>query len=452
MDATIAPEGELQILSRSEVSQLRGAGGGWLYELWRQCSMAVLNSGAEDDDVREILRRNRDFRIAVIQHVGGIALELKNAPDRAFVDGQMIRGIREHLFAVMRDLLYAHGDIVASDRFDLETSSGITDAVFHILRNARVLTAHADPRLVVCWGGHAISREEYDYSKEVGYQLGLRQMDICTGCGAGAMKGPMKGATLGHAKQRLRAGRYLGLTEPSIIAAEAPNPIVNELVILPDMEKRLEAFVRMAHTIIVFPGGVGTAEEILYLLGILLNPANGSIPLPVVFTGPESSRYYFERLHAFIGETLGDEAQARYKIILADPERVAREVAEGLEAVRKARAETDDAYFFNWQLDIGIDFQRPFEATHESMAALELHRDQPIDQLAVNLRRAFSGIVAGNVREAGIRLVEEYGPFELRGEPSVTRALDRLLNDFVAQRRMRLTDPCNYVPCYRVIA
>ena len=452
MDATIAPEGELQILSRSEVSQLRGAGGGRLYELWRQCSMAVLNSGAEDDDVREIMRRNRDFRISVIQHVGGIALELKNAPDSAFVDGQMIRGIREHLFAVMRDLLYVHGDIVASDRFDLDTSSGITDAVFHILRNARVLTAQADPRLVVCWGGHAISREEYDYSKEVGYQLGLRQMDICTGCGAGAMKGPMKGATVGHAKQRNRAGRYLGLTEPSIIAAEAPNPIVNELVILPDMEKRLEAFIRLAHAIIVFPGGVGTAEEILYLLGILLNPANRSIALPVVFTGPESSRYYFERLHAFIGETLGDEAQARYKIILADPEGVAREVAEGLEVVRKVRAETDDAYFFNWQLDIGIDFQRPFEATHESMAALELHRDQPIDKLAVNLRRAFSGIVAGNVREAGIRLVEEHGPFELRGDRSVTRALDRLLNDFVAQRRMRLTDPCNYVPCYRVLA
>src|SRR5690606_34556966 len=159
------------------------------------------------------------------------------------------------------------------------------DAVFHILRNARALTAGADPRLVVCWGGHAVSREEYDYSKVVGYELGLRGMDICTGCGAGAMKGPMKGATVGHAKQRVRNARYLGLTEPTIIAAEAPNPIVNELVILPDMEKRLEAFVRLAHAIVVFPGGVGTAEEILYLLGILLNEKNRDVPLPVIFTG-----------------------------------------------------------------------------------------------------------------------------------------------------------------------
>jgi predicted Rossmann-fold nucleotide-binding protein len=67
------------------------------------------------------------------------------------------------------------------------------------------------------------------------------------------MKGPMKGATIGHAKQRLHNGRYLGITEPGIIAAESPNPIVNDLVIMPDIEKRLEAFVRAGHGIVVFP-------------------------------------------------------------------------------------------------------------------------------------------------------------------------------------------------------
>jgi pyrimidine/purine-5'-nucleotide nucleosidase len=59
------------------------------------------------------------------------------------------------------------------------------------------------------------------------------------------MKGPMKGATIGHSKQRIVNGRYLGLTEPGIIAAEPPNPIVSQLVIMPDIEKRLEAFVRL---------------------------------------------------------------------------------------------------------------------------------------------------------------------------------------------------------------
>jgi predicted Rossmann-fold nucleotide-binding protein len=77
------------------------------------------------------------------------------------------------------------------------------------------------------------------------------------------------------------------------------------------MEKRLEAFVRMAHGIVVFPGGVGTAEEILYLLGILSHPDNADIEMPLVFSGPEASRGYFEMLDAFIAETLGDEVHAR---------------------------------------------------------------------------------------------------------------------------------------------
>jgi predicted Rossmann-fold nucleotide-binding protein len=452
MDALIAPEGNLEILSRIEANLLLDAGEGGLYDLWRQCSLAVLNSGSSDDDVRRILSRHHDFRIAVLQYEGGIALELKNAPDVAFVGKQMIRGIREHLFAVVRDLLYTHDDVLENPRFDMSTSSGTTDAVFHILRNARVLRAHEEPRLVVCWGGHAIEREEYDYSKVVGYALGLEGLDICTGCGAGAMKGPMKGATVGHAKQRIRTGRYLGLTEPTIIAAESPNPICNELVILPDMEKRLEAFVRMAHAIVVFPGGVGTAEEILYLLGLLLRPENEHERMPLVFTGPASSKRYFERLHSFIGATLGAVAQQRYKIILADPAAVAAEVAAGLKRVRDSRATRDNAYFFNWELDIGLDFQKPFEATHESMRSLELHGDQPAHRLAINLRRAFSGIVAGNVREAGIARVEKYGPFELRGDPRIIGTLGELLQDFVAQRRMRLSDPSTYVPCYRVVA
>jgi predicted Rossmann-fold nucleotide-binding protein len=453
MDALIAPpEGSLEILSRVETNHLRDAGEGGLYELWRQCSLAVLNSGASDDDVRKILSRHEAFRITVVQYEGGIALDLKNAPDQAFVGTQMIRGIRDHLFAVLRDLLYAHDDVLNSPRFDLTSSNGITDAVFHILRNARVLRAHEEPRLVVCWGGHAIEREEYDYTKLVGYALGLEGLDICTGCGAGAMKGPMKGATVGHAKQRIRTGRYLGLTEPTIIAAESPNPICNELVILPDMEKRLEAFVRMAHTIIVFPGGVGTAEEILYLLGILLSPKNADETLPVIFTGPPSSRTYFERMHAFIGATLGPVAQQRYKMVLGDPAAVAAEVAHGLARVRDRRAADDNAYFFNWALDIGLEFQKPFEATHESMRALELNRDQPAHSLAFNLRRAFSGIVAGNVREAGIARVEKHGPFELRGDPKIIAALGNLLQDFVTERRMRLSDPSAYVPCYRIVA
>jgi len=274
-------------------------------------------------------------------------------------------------------------EIYSNPKFDLNTSEGMTDAVFHILRNADVLQPDTEPNLVVCWGGHSISRKEYDYTKEVGYELGLRGLNICTGCGPGAMKGPMKGATIGHAKQRIKNSQYLGLTEPGIIAAEAPNPIVNDLVIMPDIEKRLEAFVRLGHAMIVFPGGVGTAEEIFYALGILLHSDNKDIPFPLIFTGPESAKDYFVEIDNFIGLTLGKQAQNFYKIIINDPDAVAKEVQDGIKRVRKYRESKNDAYYFNWTLKIDPIMQTPFVPSHENMLALQLDQNQEKFQLAL---------------------------------------------------------------------
>lgn len=449
MDATINPTGSLEVLSRQEVTQLLDAGQSGLYELWRKCSLAVLNAGEEQDDPLAVLGAHPDFEIDLLQQERGVKLSVTDAPDHAFVDGSMIQGIRELLFSVLRDLIYTRNEVLDPDRFDLSNSAGITNAVFHILRNAGVLRSDRSPDMVVCWGGHAIGREEYDYSKRVGYELGLRGLQVCTGCGSGAMKGPMKGATIGHQKQRRRDGRYVGITEPSIIAAEAPNAIVNELIIMPDMEKRLEAFVRLGHGIVVFPGGVGTAEEILYLLGLLQHADNAELPLPVVFSGPKSARAYFEQMDEFIALTLGPSARKRYRIVIDDPSLTAKEIAKGIEQARRYRNQNHDAYYFNWLVNIPEPFQRPFEATHETMAALELHRDQSAFDLAMNLRRAFSGIVAGNVREDGIRRVREHGPFELRGDPVITNALANLLAAFVNQKRMKLH--ADYEPCYRVV-
>ena len=363
VDAQIAPEGRLEVLSRSEVGRLLDTSQGGLYTIFRNCSLAVLNSGVGVDDGKELLERYKTFDISIVQRQRGILLDLKAAPARAFVDGRIIKGINEHLFAVVRDILYVNDEIKGNPRFDLATTEGVTDSVFHILRNADVLFPTLAPNMVVCWGGHSITREEYDYTKEVGYELGLRGMDICTGCGPGSMKGPMKGAAIAHAKQRRVNGRYLGFTEPSIIAAESPNPIVNDLVILPDVEKRLEAFVRAGHAIVVFPGGVGTAEEILYVLGILLHPDNAKLPFPLVFSGPQSAEQYFIQIDEFIGATLGPEAQSRYKIIIGDPGRVAREVGAGIDRVRTFRKENRDAYYFNWLLKIDHEFQKPFSPT-----------------------------------------------------------------------------------------
>jgi len=450
VDARITPEGRLDVLSKAEVTKLLDTSQGGLYRLFRNCSLAVLNCGSTMDDGKELLERYPDFEIRVVQEQRGIKLDVKSAPAHAFVDGKMIKGINEHLFAVLRDIIYVSDEINNNPMFDLNTSDGISSAVFHILRNAKILRPMTTPKLVVCWGGHSISRKEYDYTKTVGHEMGLRSLDICTGCGPGAMKGPMKGATIGHSKQRIKNGQYLGITEPGIIAAESPNPIVNDLVILPDIEKRLEAFVRTGHGIVVFPGGAGTAEEILYILGILLHPENKDMPFPLIFSGPDSSEDYFKEIDRFIAGTLGKSAQQRYQIIIDNPVLVAQEMLAGIQQVRQFRKEKGDAYYFNWQLKIDHVFQQPFMPSHDNMRNLALHKDQESHQLAANLRRAFSGIVAGNVKDEGIRAIEQYGHFEIRGDEDIMALMDSLLTSFVEQHRMKLPGK-KYLPCYKII-
>jgi len=447
IDAEVWPEGSLEVLSQFEADQLQSSGSGGLYPLLRRCMLAVLNSDSHTDDARALLRAYRDFEVGFIRQDRGLKVSLKNAPADAFVDGKMIRGTRELLSAVLRDIVFTRNEIIDSGRFDLSTSGGITNAVFHIVRNARLLMLPASVNLAVCWGGHAISREEYDYSKQVGYELGLRGLNVCTGCGPGAMKGPMKGATIGHAKQRIRGSRYVGITEPGIIAAESPNPIVNSLVIMPDMEKRLEAFVRVGHGIIVFPGGVGTAEEILYLLGVLLHPDNESQPFPMIMTGPASAEPYFRQIDEFVGATLGADAQRRYQVIIGDPREVARQMKQGLKEVLDFRTRHGDAYYFNWRLTIDDDFQQPFVATHKAMRDLDINEGLPAHKLAANLRRAFSGIVSGNVREDTAEIIERDGPFEINGSGRIMGLMDDLLSGFVAQHRMKISSG-DYDPCY----
>ncbi|WP_395375048.1 nucleotide 5'-monophosphate nucleosidase PpnN [Marinicella sp. W31] len=446
---TIAARGNMTLLSLEEVNKMMELGRGSIHELFRKCCLAVLNHDAQDDDAMAVLNRYPDFEVKLIPRERGIHLELINAPSQAFVDGKIISGIRDSIFSVLRDIIFQTTE-QNTGKYDLQDSFGLTNYVFQILRQGDVHQYGKEPNLAVCWGGHSINRVEYQYTKDVGYHLGLRGIDICTGCGTGAMKGPMKGASVGHAKQRIFDGRYIGLTEPGIIAAEAPNPIVNKLVILPDIEKRLEAFVRLGHGIIVFPGGAGTAEEILYLIGILAHPNNRDVPFPFIMTGPKESAEYFEQIDQFIRFALGDEAAKFYEIIIDDPEQVAMKMTQGIERVREYRAEKKVSYYFNWGLHIEESFQHPFIPTHENMSGLKLFADRPLNELAADLRRAFSGIVAGNVKEFGRKQVEEHGVYQISGDTALMEKLDALLLSFIEQQRMKLPGS-KYEPVFEVV-
>ena len=103
--AARARERGLSILTATGVqSEARFAFAG-LHQLLRGCALAVLTSGNLSDDPGTMFGKYPDFDIQVLQEDRGIKIELKNAPEQAFVDGRIIRGINELLVAVVRDIV-----------------------------------------------------------------------------------------------------------------------------------------------------------------------------------------------------------------------------------------------------------------------------------------------------------------------------------------------------------
>ena len=156
MISHISPVGSMALLSQLEVNQLKYSASCEIYQLFRNCSLAVLKSGSHTDNSKEILEQHKDFQINVLHQERGVILELINPPEDAYIDGELIRGMQDHLFSVLRDLLYVNTQLQPSQP-ELFNSEQSTSLVFSILRNAHVLKAGVEPNIVVCWGGHSIN-------------------------------------------------------------------------------------------------------------------------------------------------------------------------------------------------------------------------------------------------------------------------------------------------------
>ena len=63
INASVSPKGSLETLSQREVQQLSAAGSGSIYSLFRQCALAILNTGAHVDNAKTILEAYRDLSL-----------------------------------------------------------------------------------------------------------------------------------------------------------------------------------------------------------------------------------------------------------------------------------------------------------------------------------------------------------------------------------------------------
>lgn len=78
----ISPLGSMDMLSQLEVDMLKRTASSDLYQLFRNCSLAVLNSGSLTDNSKELLSRFESFDINVLRRERGVKLEVINPPGR----------------------------------------------------------------------------------------------------------------------------------------------------------------------------------------------------------------------------------------------------------------------------------------------------------------------------------------------------------------------------------
>ena len=101
----LRPISSLHLLSNREIQGLLSSKEE-VRALFRQCALAILNTGNEQDDVRKLLAGYADFEIEVAGESRGPKISVKHAPASASVDGNMIRGIQDHLFSALRHSPY----------------------------------------------------------------------------------------------------------------------------------------------------------------------------------------------------------------------------------------------------------------------------------------------------------------------------------------------------------
>lgn len=413
------------------------------------CLLGIL--GAEDamNQSHDLKKQYPNFQVTVKKDRQTISLELEHAPANAFINGELTSIRKRHVAAAFRDMAFQ------AEHFEQAFDSGSrSELVEKVVADAGILN-RKEFRLqqqlrnayhVVFQGGHTIGPAEYKYSKMVGEEFGLRGWEGISGGGPGTMRGTLRGNQKGFHQQLIHDSRQIGFTAPEIIAAEPPNVWVTDLAILPDIEKRLEAFARKMHGIVFLPGGVGTFEELLIQLGIRMDERNRDQSWPIVMTS--ATPEFPHDINEFVGTVFGEKVTKWYQTIINSPKGVAEYVDQQKPEIDFGRDINEDAHEWNRSLVIPEEFQTPFLPTHDNMAALELHTGQPVGKLMAQLRMLCKGLVHGSITAEGMERIRELGKFRIHGDRTILEALDRLLAKFIAQKRIKADF---YEPCYEFV-
>lgn len=121
---------------------------------------------------------------------------------------------------------------------------------------------------------------DWSAAEEVGRRLASAGIAVITGGYAGTMEAVSKGASE-------QDGHVVGVTAPRLFPERTrANPYVDELIEADDLLDRIGVMIDRAHGVIVLPGSIGTAAELMIAWNHnYLSRHSGQTTLPTVAVG-----------------------------------------------------------------------------------------------------------------------------------------------------------------------
>lgn len=384
------------------------------------------------------------------EHKQGFDFRIRDLDDKLHLQ---LHGPKDVLDSAGLDRLSNAGtSVIAGLVYAPDKVSHTREVVRTVLDRSDVVSKNPDTEeiSIVFQGGARISDSEYQFAKQVGGHIANYNhapKKFITGGGRGIMRAPLSGAYATGMEHGEIDTNFCGISCGKIIAAEPPNKLVQKLAVFEQIERRLEAFTRSGQMTVIFPGGTGTFEEMLYVLAVLMEEKNRDKHYTFLMVGDETKREYYDIVTKTLEKALGPEileqADLRNRICIGKPkfvaQRILREVEKAQYARRREMLRTQiDANVrmdFHGDIHIPSGLREPFRVTRENVAALQLDREQSPAHTIVNLRRFVYSVTCACISKEK-EDVRENGPFRVSGDPEFTAGVDELMKYFAASGRM----------------
>lgn len=245
----------------------------------------------------------------------------------------------------------------------------------------------------------------------------------------GSGPGVMQAAHEGPAEKLNGYSVGVGLTLESLLHRERPGEHNKNLLIVKEMARRIELFLRMNQGGVIYPGGPGTIEEFAAVASVLMHEPNKDMHYPFLLSEPYVGKdTYMRRLLKFMEYSVGGDIVSDYFTL-----HQGRQLAP-FSVLMDLPDHSGDHW--NWAMEMPEHAFTPFKLDAKHIASIDLThgRDDPSRFLG-DLRKFMNLIV--KLTMTNPEFIDENGPPEVRVGRTVLEHLDPMLRGLLEDNRIK---------------